>query len=212
MPSKSYHKLFQPFSQIDPTIRKKFEGSGLGLILSKRLAKLLGGDVVLIQSKPNKGSVFQLSISMGDLRSSEVLSDKKHRTRVARNPLFLKGKRVLVVEDTVDNQLLIQQFLMKAGGDLHIVHNGLEALQACEKNDYDLVLMDMQMPIMDGYSATLRLRHIGFKVPIIALTAHAMKDDLDKCLKVGCDSYLSKPFRRDELLDLVRRFTYKATA
>ncbi|MGE0764811.1 MAG: response regulator [Bdellovibrionales bacterium] len=202
-------KLFQPFSQIDLSIRKKFGGTGLGLILSKRLAQLLGGDVTLLQSAPGQGSTFVVTIQLESAGEIHV-APKVTVSTPTTNPLA--GIKILVVEDSVDNQLLAGQYLTKAGAQVDIASHGQEAIEITSHNHYDLVLMDMQMPVMDGYTATAELRKRGYHMPVIALTAHAMKEDLEKCLRVGCNSYLSKPYRRDGLIDLIHHHCSHAQA
>ncbi|HEY8271533.1 MAG TPA: response regulator [Pseudobdellovibrionaceae bacterium] len=201
IPVESRHRLFQPFSQVDLSIRKQYGGTGLGLILSRRLAKLMGGDVILKYSEPGRGSVFEVSIAFEADNTVEVAS--KRRELPAETSLSLNGKRILIVEDSLDNQLLAQQYILKEGAEVIIANNGLEALRAMTLHTFDLVLMDMQMPVMDGYTATLELRDKGFTIPIIALTANAMKEDLERCLHSGCNDYLCKPFRRGDLLNMI---------
>jgi signal transduction histidine kinase len=201
IPLESRHRLFQPFSQVDLSIRKQYGGTGLGLILSRRLAKLMGGDVLLKYSESGRGSVFEVSIAFEADTTAEATT--KRQRLPSGNSLSLHGKRILIAEDSLDNQLLAQQYLLKEGAEVIIANNGLEAINAMTLNSFDLVLMDMQMPVMDGYTATLELRDKGFKTPIIALTAHAMKEDLKRCLHSGCDDYICKPFRRGDLLSLI---------
>jgi signal transduction histidine kinase/CheY-like chemotaxis protein len=205
--AENIDKLFQPFSQVDLSIRKKFGGTGLGLILSKRLAQILGGDVVLRQSILDRGSVFEISIALGDLRGVSMPRTISEDF-VNRNTKPFRGKRILIVEDSVDNQLLTEQYMLKEGAEVAIANNGLEAIELVHNGKFDLILMDMQMPVMDGYTATTKLREMGYDIPIIALTAHAMKEDLEKCLRVGCNDYLSKPFRRENLIHLIIRQWY----
>ncbi|MBX3021585.1 MAG: response regulator [Bdellovibrionales bacterium] len=201
-------KLFQPFSQVDLSIRKQFGGTGLGLILSRRLARLLGGDVVLEESQPGRGSTFVVSIRIADaaLEQRRVVTKRSSLTVVAdRSVQSLQGKRILLVEDSLDNQLLAEQYLTKEGAKVEMVGHGLAAIHELKHKVYDLVLMDMQMPVMDGYTATAQLREEGFKVPIIGITAHAMKEDLEKCLLVGCDDFLCKPYRRSDLIAMIQQ-------
>jgi CheY-like chemotaxis protein len=161
----------------------------------------MGGDVILKYSEPGRGSVFEVSIAFEADNTVEVAS--KRRELPAETSLSLNGKRILIVEDSLDNQLLAQQYILKEGAEVIIANNGLEALRAMTLHTFDLVLMDMQMPVMDGYTATLELRDKGFTIPIIALTANAMKEDLERCLHSGCNDYLCKPFRRGDLLNMI---------
>jgi signal transduction histidine kinase len=199
---ESIEKLFQPFSQVDLSIRKQFGGTGLGLILSRRLAQLLGGNVRLLSSSPGRGSIFEIVIQFEE---ASLLNTKFPKLKAKGRPTLpsLTGRSVLIAEDSLDNQLLAKEFLVRAGAEVTIAQNGEEAVNAVTHGNYDLVLMDMQMPIMDGYTATAHLRDLGYKIPIIALTAHAMKTDLEKCLSAGCDDYLCKPFRSADLIAMI---------
>ncbi len=203
---KDRSKLFIPFSQGDISSQKKYGGTGLGLILSKKLAHLLGGDVTLVKSAPNKGSLFNISIHYQPAR--ETAEDISNITPVPqRTEGYLDGKRVLVVEDTVDSQLLLKLYLAKKGVQVDVASNGEEGVQKALNEKYDLVLMDMQMPIMDGYTATKVLRGKGYKVPIVALTAYAMQGDRDKTISAGCTDYLTKPVDKEKLIAIVEQYT-----
>ena len=192
--------LFQPFSQADNSTSRRFGGSGLGLAISKRLAKMLDGDLN-VESVPGKGSIFCLSIALVPAEqppSAEPGTPLLPQAPPARLTVGGMACRILVVEDGLDNQRLLSFLLSRAGAIVTLADNGLKAvdlaLAAQERDEpFHLVLMDMQMPEMDGYEATHVLRKAGFTQPIIALTAHAMKEDRQKCLDAGCDDYLSKP-------------------
>lgn len=192
-------KLFQPFSQIDFSIRKNYSGTGLGLVLSKKIAELLGGDVVLVNSGLNMGSTFLITIRFGESYERALLPNTGGKV-LEINKTPLNERKILVVEDSFDNQLLAQKFLSRAGAHVDIANNGEEGVLAASQKHYDFVLMDMQMPVMDGYSATAELRRSGYSRPIIALTANAMKDDLNRCLEAGCDHYITKPFKHVDLI------------
>ncbi len=210
-------RLFQPFSQADTSTTRKFGGTGLGLAVSKRLAEALGGDIRLVKTAPGMGSVFRLIIPAGLLDGVRML-DRTERTRqlgpekqpATTRRTTLPDCRVLLAEDGVDNQRLIGHLLKKAGAQVTIFENGRLAAEAAlavrdAGNPFDAVLMDMQMPVMDGYEATALLRRQGYTGPIIALTAHAMGDDRQKCLDAGCDDYLSKPMTSEELFGIIAR-------
>lgn len=189
---QEYHKdLFRNFSQIDSSETRKYEGTGLGLSLSKRLARALDGDLFLKQSSPGHGSTFVLmikSFALGDVAPPEIISQGPFK-----GPRDLKGKRVLIVDDSSDNQRLIRHYLAKKQIECSFADNGKEAMEKALSESFDAILMDMQMPVMDGYTATLNLRKQHYKVPIIALTAHAMVEDRQRCIDVGCNDYLTKP-------------------
>ena len=202
--------VFEPFTQVQGAATREFSGTGLGLSLSRRLARLLGGDVG-VESVPGRGSRFMARIATGPLEGvrlrlpSEMnaLLNTLTPTRPAV-PVKLRG-RVLVAEDGADNQRLLRSILTRAGLEFEAVSNGEvavgRALAAWELGEpFDLVLMDMAMPVMDGYEATRRLRAAGYPGPIVALTAHAMSGDREKCLRAGCDDYATKPIVRADLL------------
>ncbi|MGZ3727500.1 MAG: response regulator, partial [Pseudobdellovibrio sp.] len=199
-------KLFKPFSQTDLSIRKNHGGTGLGLVLSRRLAQLLGGTVVLKESIVGRGSLFSITI---DYRVPEHLQTKKLpivENQDVHGPESLAGRRILLVEDTVENQILISHILEKFAAEVSVVGNGQEALKVIRSQSFDIILMDMQMPVLDGYETTERLRNEGFAKPIIGLTAHAMQEDLKKCIDVGCDEVLTKPVHQSVLIQTIKRF------
>ncbi len=209
--------LFQPFSQADTSTTRRFGGTGLGLAVSKRLAEALGGDIQLVETRPGAGSRFRLSVATGPLDGIVMLDvhgraaqQQPQGTPATPQTVNLQAAHILLAEDGVDNQRLIVHLLNKAGADVVLVEDGkLAAESALAARDagkpFDVVLMDMQMPVMDGYEATALLRREGYEGPIIALTAHAMEGDRQKCLNAGCDDYLSKPMNRTVLLETVAR-------
>ncbi len=208
-------RLFEPFTQADSSTTRRFGGTGLGLAISKRLAEMLGGDVTA-ERCTGQGSLFRLTVATGSLDGVRLLENPSAATVELPSPerselgeIAALHCRVLLAEDGADNQRLIGHILRKAGADVTIVDNGLLAVRAvqtarAEGMDYDLVLMDMQMPEMDGYEATRVLRRRGFNLPVIALTAHAMAGDEEKCLDAGCDAYATKPINRSALIALIR--------
>ncbi len=204
--------LFKPFVQVDSSTTRRFGGTGLGLAISGRLVAMLGGEIT-VQSEPGKGSRFAFTIRTGPLDGVEMISSS-HEALPARNAARVEQRsgtargRVLLVEDGPDNQRLIAFMLKKAGAHVEVADNGRigvdKAMAAMEAGrPFDLVLMDMQMAVLDGYAATRELRERGYTRPIVALTAHAMERDRQKCLQIGCDDFLTKPIDRDRLLSLV---------
>lgn len=204
MQEKQLEKLFVPFSQGDESINKKFGGTGLGLVISKKLAQLLDGDVEIVRTEVGVGSELRFYISYQGVEKPQSVAAELVPIE-KKNLSYLTGKKILVVEDTMDNQVLIRIFLSKLGLNLTFVSNGQEALSEVEKQTFDLILMDMQMPVMDGYAAVKALREKGLLLPVVAMTGFSMKGDKKKCLDAGCDFYISKPFSKEELTDTVYR-------
>lgn len=213
--SKEQEKeLFHAFSQADVSILSKYGGTGLGLILSRRLAQMLGGDVVLTQSLPGKGSTFTIKIDPGPVGPLAALDYEKEKgslnTELASAPTArLDDVKVLVVDDSEDNQLLISKVLKIAGAEIDTAENGETALAKFDDKKYDVLLVDLQMPIMDGYETTIQLRKKGYKTPIIALTAHALKEIRQRCLESGFDDFITKPVNRNLLINKIAHFVKK---
>ena len=205
-------RLFTPFSQADTSTARRFGGTGLGLAISKRLAGMLGGDLQA-RSAPGGGSTFTLTIEVGSLDGVRLLDRPPAgpaRAPAADQPLSLHG-RVLLAEDGLDARRLLARHLRAAGAEVETAENGLVAcelaLRAAEAGGaYDLILMDMQMPELDGYAAVARLRAAGYRGPIVALTAHALEDERRKCLRTGCDGFATKPILRRALIEVARSY------
>lgn len=203
--------LFEPFTQADVSTTRKFGGSGLGLTISKRLAILLGGDLK-VRSVFGQGSSFVATVHGGpdsQINYLHGLTEQSVTVQAASEKtepqIELRG-RILLAEDGPDNQRLISLHLRRAGADVVVANNGRIAVHLARMQSFDLILMDMQMPEMDGYSATSRLRATGFTHPIIALTAHAMPEDREKCLAAGCSDYLTKPIEKVKLLATIAQY------
>ncbi len=203
-------RIFQPFTQADSTTTRKFGGTGLGLDLARRLARALGGDTVLVKTEAGVGSVFEITVALegASYRSSPRTSQKPNKDGDIR----LDGLSILIADDGVDNQFLLSTYLTLAGAHVELANDGEEAVSMAMDGDYDIILMDIQMPNLDGYQATERLRKLGCKVPVVAITAHAMRSEIEKCFQVGCDAHLSKPVRSPALLDMVHRMIYDRPA
>ena len=202
--------LFRPFTQADASMARRFGGTGLGLALSRRVAQLLDGQVELVRSEPGVGTCFRfvLPVTLGEVSGATELSGSRSEPDQSFAKCLPLPCRILLAEDGPDNQRLISLILRKAGAEVVVVENGEaaveRALEVNEERPFDVILMDMQMPILDGYEATRQLRKAGLATPIIALTAHAMASDRQKCLDAGCDDYATKPINRDGLISMIR--------
>lgn len=190
--------LFKVFSQGDSSVRKKYGGTGLGLSIAQKLSQLLGGDAGLLDSEEGLGSLFYIEIKYYPAEKPVTEEAAAQATMINTN--LIANRNILLVEDSLDNQMLIEFYLTKHKANVVFANNGLEGIEAALKNKFDLILMDIQMPILDGYSATEELRRRGIAIPIIALTGYAMKEDQDRCLRAGCNEFLAKPIHKDKLL------------
>lgn len=201
-------RLFQPFTQADISTTRKFGGTGLGLVISRQLARLMGGDLRLVSSEIGAGSTFEITLHLkrsGELPAESGLTKKSPPSSAFEiDPSELQHRKILVVDDVSDNRLLIDRYLRSLEVQLIQASSGIEAIEAVAQHQPDLILMDIQMPIMDGYEAVRRIREQGFCNPIFALTAHAMREEKQKCLLAGCDLVLTKPVRRNELIQLIK--------
>ncbi len=201
--------LFQPFSQASGSTTRKYGGTGLGLVLTKKLAEALGGDYWLEKSEIGKGSVFCARVPMTVppgavmLSPREILFSCEASVQKVPDTRSLVGKRVLLVEDMPDNQKLISLYLQKLGCEITLAENGKAGFEKAHDQVFDVVLMDIQMPLMDGYEATRKLRECKYTKPIIALTAHAMAEERKKAMDCGFDGFLSKPVQRQQLIDIL---------
>ncbi|MBP7933845.1 MAG: CHASE domain-containing protein [Phycisphaerae bacterium] len=233
MAPEQVSRLFQAFGQADTSTTRQYGGTGLGLVISRRLAQLLGGDVVIVETQPGLGTRFRATVAAGPLDGVTMMegdwvgeSTPLRHTPSAETCITvaqtrpLEGLRILLAEDGPDNQRLFRHLLRKAGASVAVVANGQEAVertmgaahgrrQADPSRPFDVILMDMQMPEIDGYEATARLRAAEYRGPIIALTAHAMEQDRQKCLDAGCDDYVSKPIDMGKLTEAIRRQTQR---
>jgi CheY-like chemotaxis protein/HPt (histidine-containing phosphotransfer) domain-containing protein len=206
MTEQQIARLFSVFTQADTSTTRNFGGTGLGLAISKRLAEMLGGHIV-VASEPGQGSQFALTIDVGVVDATIITPQQlaPAMPQAAGASLPLAGRRILLAEDGPDNQRLISFYLSRAGAVVELAENGrvaIDRLDECRNKGQviDLILMDMQMPVLDGYAAASELRRRGERVPVIAITAHAMDGDRDKCMSAGCTDYLTKPIDRARLI------------
>ncbi len=216
IPELSQHKLFSSFTQVDGSMKRQFEGTGLGLAISKKLVSMMDGEIGF-ESEVGKGSTFWFKILVD--RGNEIpatscaVLDEKLCERV---DMSQRGKlRLLLAEDNPVNQKVAVKLMEKLGYQVDCVVNGLEAVEAMKEDPYDIVLMDCQMPQMDGFQATERIREMegdDRRTPIIAITANAMKGDRERCLAAGMDDYISKPVNRQILDRLLARWSEMVSA
>lgn len=233
MNDEQLSKAFTAFSQADSSTSRRFGGTGLGLAISRRLMELMGG-TILIDSGDGLGSTFTVVIPITNDASLPNAPNIQNKTgleeeydycplpdhsaatavelaqkKSSESAKLLAGRRILLAEDGIDNQRLISHVLRKSGATVEVAENGAIAVEwLLERHSkFDVVLMDMQMPVLDGYMATEKLRREGYTGPIIALTAHAMAGDRLRCLEAGCDEYLTKPVDRQAIVDTIFRLT-----
>jgi PAS domain S-box-containing protein len=220
MTAEQVQELFQPFHQADASVTRRFGGTGLGLSISRRLAALLGGDVSVVSSTPGLGTRFAIQLplrTVADTAFVDRLAATAPGMAEAPPPNALDGVRLLLAEDGEDNQRLLRVLLEAAGADVTVVANGVQALDAVEWSaeagaPFDILVTDMQMPEMDGYTLASTLRTRGESLPIVALTAHAMAEDRQRCLDAGCSDYAVKPVNRRALIAMVAQWTNRTAA
>ncbi len=205
MSEDAQSRLFQPFSQGDGSIVRKYGGSGLGLALSKRIATALDGDLRLKASAPHKGSTFVLTVEV-EHRIADQPIDRVEPPRADPDDKMREyaGRRILLAEDAPDNAMLIERYIRPMGLIVDMAKDGLEAVALAGLHAYDCILMDIQMPKMDGLEATRLIRKQGFTKPIIALTAHALPSEAQRSLSAGCTLHLTKPVNRATLIEAIR--------
>ena len=201
-------KIFDAFAQADTSTTRKYGGTGLGLSLSKQFAEKMGGTIT-VESLPGIGSQFYASISTGKIDQSQLIVGEPELPDKVDNIIYqydhsctVKGS-ILIAEDNEDNQQLLTILLSNIGAEITFVENGQEAIDKTRGKTYDLILMDMQMPVMGGIEATKILRQSNYTNPIIALTANAMQSDHDSCVEAGCDEFLTKPINKDKLFQAI---------
>jgi hypothetical protein len=211
VPEKIISQLFEPFVQADGSFRRKYGGTGLGLSIVKKLVEMMGGNIEL-QSIIKQGTVVCFDVKAGLMR--EIAS--KPMMGYSKQPVPVKAKRILVVEDDKINAMVISAILHKTGHEVHLASNGLEALQITQTSAFDCIFMDIQMPELDGVETTRAIRttamNMNCKVPIIALTAHAMKGDRERFIAAGMDDYLTKPIEMERLVEVLLRLQEKAVS
>ncbi len=207
------HRLFQPFSQLESSTSRRFGGTGLGLVISRRLAEQMGGDIT-VESEPGQGATFRFSFAAAAAARPETVEPAADADVTEAAPVALPPLRILVAEDNSVNQRLTQLLLKKLGQGCDLVGNGIEAVQAVADHGYDIVLMDVQMPELDGLAATRRVRAeiAEERQPwIVALTANVLQEDQEECRAAGMNDFLAKPIRQPDLVDALRRALARGT-
>ncbi|KYG60712.1 hypothetical protein AZI85_12015 [Bdellovibrio bacteriovorus] len=211
MDKLTQQNLFQPFVRGEHPDVQRVQGSGLGLALSLSLMKMMGGDLRLVSSVLGQGSSFEMSMKLGNSQELRLMKPEhpkmifQEKIKIAKEAEFLKGRRVLVVDDSVDLRVLMKRFLSRSGAEVETAENGAQAVEYALNQPFDVILMDIKMPVMDGYKATSVLREKGYRHPIVALTAQASVDGQQKSFELGFDGYLSKPVDMNLLSEILRR-------
>ena len=208
-------QIFAPFTQADASMARRYGGSGLGLTISQRLVALMGG-AIEVRSLPGRGSTFSFTIGVAAAPAQPSADEAPPPAEASRpRPVPPRPLRVLLAEDTPASQKLLCYLLGKRGHTVETVRTGREAVEAVDRGEFDAVVMDVEMPVMDGFQATAAIRRLDApekaRLPIIAMTAHALKEDRQRCLAAGMDGYLSKPIDGDELVELVERLAGPGT-
>ncbi len=204
-------KIFDAFTQADSSTTREYGGTGLGLSLSKQFAEKMGGTIT-VESLQGIGSQFTVSISTGEIEQHKLITgspelpEKSGSIKYSPDYSYQVQGRILVVEDNIDNRQLLSILLEETGATLSFAENGQEAVDKALYQHHDLILMDMQMPVMGGLEATRILRDKNYTRPIVALTANAMKSDYDACIQAGCNDFLTKPINREKLLQLIYKY------
>jgi CheY-like chemotaxis protein len=199
---QKFHSIFQKFSQAETKTSRQFGGTGLGLVITKKLLNLLDSDIEF-DSEVGKGTNFYFTLRM----PIDINNDFKDTSQHSQAEVNLKGLKVLLVEDNLINIKIAQKIMGHWEVEVDVAENGLKGVEMYEKNVYDVILMDLSMPIMDGYEATSIIRKKDKKIPIVALTASASFGYLDRAVKIGINEYIIKPFNPKELnLKLVKYF------
>lgn len=211
IPENFKNKIFQPFDQADGTLTRKFGGAGIGLTITKKLVELMNGNI-LFRSEKGKGSVFTLKIPFEKnlVSKNENNIPAAEKKRPSKTFFNLKNNfKILVVEDNPTNQKLVKIILQKEGYLVDIADNGLVCIEKLEKEKYDFIFMDMEMPVMDGVTATVELRKKYSDIPVVALTANVFEEARERCFKAGMNDFLTKPFNRDTIISTVEKWILK---
>lgn len=199
--------LFKPFSQGDTSVSREHGGTGLGLVLSRGLAIAMNGDIKILESRVGVGTTFALTLDAGNAATRKLIYNFEKKITPKENEFIfkdrLKEKNILVVDDAKENARLFCIYLSSAGANVTVANGGEEALNKYNENSFDMILLDLQMPGMDGFQTIKALRNLGYERPIIALTAHAMKEEKERTAKAGFDDHITKPVTSEFLINSV---------
>jgi PAS domain S-box-containing protein len=205
IPQEKQQLIFERFRQADDGYTRSFGGTGLGLSISKKLANILGGKIQ-VESHVKKGSVFSFSIPVDEKNRNEK-SENEEQSENSKTYNW-RGQTILIVEDDYSSFLFLKAVIKKTNAEIIHAIDGAKAIEICKSNDIDLVLMDIQLPKMDGYTATKKIKNFRKNLPIIAQTAHVLEEDRAKSLKAGCDDYISKPIDKNKLLKVLNKYLH----
>ncbi|MGK5093413.1 CHASE domain-containing protein [Deltaproteobacteria bacterium TL4] len=211
IPTDKFDHIFNIFTQVDVSTTRKYGGTGLGLAICKRLVELMGG-VIQVESQLNAGSTFTFTLPFEGTDATEALSSQTTSavTEFKKTAARKKKLQILLVDDVEDNRMILKRFIEEIPSDVDLADNGQIAVQKVKNKVYDLILMDMQMPVMDGYTATKNIRqweqdHQQSQTPIIVITAYSREEELQRCLDMGGNAYLTKPLQKNILLDTIKK-------
>ncbi len=208
MSSEQVEKIFKPFDQARPEISRIYGGTGLGLHISNQLVKLLNGEKISVESAIDKGSKFYFTLPFTAKSETTARAKTSPGFKIEKN---IDSYEILIVEDNLINYILVEELLKKMGHRPHKAEDGHRAVELVKKNRYDIIFMDIQMPGIDGYEATRQIRSTDREVPIVAMTANAIRGDYERCIESGMNDYLSKPIEIEKFNDIILRYVKNRT-